>query len=292
MVFSGFIITYNRSNLILDSISKVLSQSVSPDFLWIIDNSSDSLTLEAVDSLKSKKVKYHHMGSNAGPAGAAAKGLELCAADKADWIYWGDDDDPPTDPLIFEELFSIINFLPNNVKVGQVGLVGQLFDTQKGKIKRIENEVLNREFVLVDNIAGNQIKIINSNVVASNLLPNPKLFFGFEELDFDLKMKNRGFLSFISGELMFKQRVKYNTLNKTSNFNKHYQNNENWRDFYSNRNLLYILWINQMYLGFFNRLTVLLVKPIFNLRYGLKSFFSQVKFALRVFVGFLKLLNA
>jgi hypothetical protein len=231
------------------------------------------------------------MGHNAGPAGAAAKGLELCLTDGAEWVYWGDDNDPPPNEFVFEHLFKMKDLIPRNYQIGQIGMVGQRFDNRRGMISRIKNEELLPPWVLVDNIGGGQTKIICAEVLKSGITTNPSLFFGFEELDFDLKMKKSGFSSFISGPLMLKQREKYNTLTKTKSQSYYFRDLHNWRAFYSHRNLLFILWKNRMFSGFIFRFGSLVLRPFFNLRFGLKAFKDQLKFTHKVITGFFKLLN-
>lgn len=291
-MFLGFIITFNRPSLIGNTLNQILNQSLSPSIIWIIDNSDNLETRIVISKLTDYRIRYYHMGYNAGPAGAAAKGFDLCLNDGADWIFWGDDNDPPPNKFVFEELFKMKDLLPSTFKVGQIGMVGQRFNSKKGVISRVRNEELIQPWVMVDNIGGGQSKIINSEVIKIGVAPNSNLFFGFEELDFDLKMKKKGFSSFVSGPLMLMQRQKYNTLNKKKSKSYIFRDFSNWRALYSHRNLLFILWVNGMYLGFLNRLGVLMLRPFFNLRNGFKPFFNQLKFTNKVILGFIKLLNA
>ena len=91
----------------LDTIRSLFGQSFPPERILIIDNGD--LTLDFLDeNFKGDgRISLHRMGNNSGPAGAAAEGLRLLAEDGYEWIYWGDDNDPPPFPTMFEELLAI-----------------------------------------------------------------------------------------------------------------------------------------------------------------------------------------
>lgn len=232
----GFIITYNRSEILRETISKVFAQSFPPEQIWIIDNSEDDATLSMIISLQDGRIKYFKMGFNAGPAGGAAKGLELCFKDGFDWIYWGDDNDPPFRNDCFERLLAIRN---ENPYCGILGVVGHFFDRKKGEIKRIQSRLLEKkEVVEVDCIAGGMSMLVSSKVVESGVFPDNDLFFGFEELDFCLKAKRKGFSSLVDCKLFLKARQQYNKIDYERPL---YRRKDNLiREYYSLRNLLYI----------------------------------------------------
>jgi hypothetical protein len=60
--FGAFIVTYNRPKVLLKTVEAVFLQSLSPDFIWIIDNSDDFETRDSIISLFDIRVKYHHRG--------------------------------------------------------------------------------------------------------------------------------------------------------------------------------------------------------------------------------------
>jgi len=241
----GFVITYNRSEILSDTISQVFAQTFPPEILWIIDNSDNLQTDHLIASMQNPRIKYHRMGYNAGPAGAATVGLELCKRDGADWIYWGDDNDPPFRPDCFERLIAIRN---ENPFCGVLGAVGHFFDRKKGVMKRIQSRLLEKKpWVEVDSIAGNMCMLVSSEVVKSGIFPDKELFFGFEELDFCLKVSRKGFTLIVDCGLFLEARQKSNRLNYTES-TYHRKDNLN-REYYSLRNLLFIsdsLTLNSM----------------------------------------------
>ncbi|GAB2497009.1 glycosyltransferase [Algoriphagus taiwanensis] len=236
MRFGGFVITYNRPTLVLKTLEQLFLQSYPPELIWIIDNSDDMKTDHAIAGLSDPRIRYYRMGYNAGPAGAAKTGLELCEKEGMDWIYWGDDNDPPQHRDTFEKLLSIRN---ENPYCGILGAVGHFFDHKKGKIKRIQSRLLEKKKSLeVETVAGGMSMLVHRDVVKACVFPNPDLFFGFEELDFCLKAKRRGFTILVNCGVFLELRKMHNRLDYERPLYKKKKNNV--REYYSLRNLLYI----------------------------------------------------
>ncbi|WP_245578779.1 glycosyltransferase [Algoriphagus vanfongensis] len=273
----AFIITYHRPQILLDTIKAVFSQTYPPGFIWIIDNSENLETEHAVASLLDSRIRYHRMGYNAGPAGAAVIGLELCNQDGADWIYWGDDNDPP----FFEDTFEkLLAYKDENPFCGILGSVGHFFDRKRGVIKRIQSRLLEKKECLeVDCVAGNMSMIVNSKMIRDGILPNPELFFGFEELDFCLKASRRGYSIIVPCSLFLDLRK----LHQRTDFERPlYKKKENLvREYYSLRNLLMIsdsLTLNAMR----NQLLKKAIgKILYGFRYGLVYGYRNAKMIFR-----------
>ncbi len=232
----GFIITYNRPLVLLQTLEAVFSQTLPPEFIWIIDNSENLETDHSIATLQDPRIKYQRVGYNAGPAGAAALGLKLCARDGADWIYWGDDNDPPFRADCFERLLAISNVNPF---CGVLGTVGQFFDRKKGVIKRVQTRLLEKkEWIEVDYVAGNMCMLVSGEVAKAGIVPNPDLFFGFEELDFCLRVSRKGYSIVVDCGLFLEARKKYDKMDFERPFYKQKKNLV--REYYSLRNLLMI----------------------------------------------------
>ncbi|MGM0944152.1 MAG: glycosyltransferase [Bacteroidota bacterium] len=270
----AFIITYHRPQILLDTIKAVFSQTYPPDFIWIVDNSENLETDHAIVSLLDTRIRYYRMGYNAGPAGAAAKGLELCAKEGADWIYWGDDNDPPFRSDCFERLLAIRDVNPF---CGVLGSVGQFFDRKKGIIKRVQTRLLEKkDWVEVDYVAGGMCMLVSGEVAKAGIAPNSDLFFGFEELDFCLKVSRKGYSIVVDCNLFLEARALHNRLD----FERPaYKEKENLaREYYSLRNLLLIsdtLTLRSMRNHLIKKW---FFKLIFGFRYGLRYGFKNFYF--------------
>lgn len=284
MRFGGFIISYNRHEILEKTISKIFSQTYTPEVLWVIDNSENFETEQIIVSLQNSKIKYFRMGYNSGPAGAAAKGLEICGKEGLDWIYWGDDNDPPFRNDCFERLLAIRDINPF---AGVLGTIGQFFDRKKGEIERIKTKLLeNKETIEVDYVAGGKCMLINGIVARDGIFPDPDLFFGFEELDFCLKVSSRGYSIVVDCKLFLEERTNHNRLE----FKRpKYQKKQNLRrEYYSLRNLLYIS--DSLSLSTMKNKLVLkwLAKSIYGFRYGLSYGFSNFRFIILAFYHYMK----
>ena len=110
-----------------------------PEKLLIVDNSFSNITQDLVKKINLPNLYYHKVGYNSGPAGAAAIGLKILSDEGYDWIYWGDDDDPPYFKNTFEIL---IEMAIQSNQVGCVGSVGQFLNFKTGFIKRVPDSYL------------------------------------------------------------------------------------------------------------------------------------------------------
>lgn len=284
MRFGGFVITYNRPQILLVTLEKLFAQSYPPELIWVIDNSESFETEQAIAKLEDERIKYLQMRYNAGPAGAAAKGLQLCAQEGLDWILWADDNDPPFFPDTFKKLLSIRD---DNAFCGIVGAVGHFFDRRKGVIKRVQSRLLEKKrSIQVDYVAGGMSMIVSSQVVKAGVLPDAELFFGFEELDYCLKTVRRGFSILVNSEVFLALRKKHNRTHFDRPFYKKKSNPT--REYYSLRNLLFIsdsLSLNSMK---FRLITKWIAKSIYGFRYGFGYGFKNAKMIFLAFWHYLR----
>lgn len=285
MFFAGFIITYQRPDILMDTIQKILDQIFPPEKLWIIDNSEDFATQQKIEYLNNPNLIYHRVGNNTGPAGAAAIGLKIVADAGYKWILWGDDNDPPPFKNSFEKIFELLSKDVGNLLIGQIGLVGQRFDSKKGKVIRVSDaELKSQLWIEVDTIAGGQMKIVSSEVVSEGVLPEPDLFYGYEELGFDLSLKKAGFSSLVSTAEFLEVRMKYGRIGFDRPAHSKKASNQLWREYYSTRNLLSILKRNGLYFGYLYFLSKSMAKGLYGFRYGWDFGVSNFKF---VYTGIL-----
>jgi len=91
---AAVVVTYNRRDLLLESLTAVLAQTRAPDKVIVVDNASEDGTAAAVrDQFPS--VHLAELRRNSGGAGGFAGGMALALADGADLIWLMDDDTVP-----------------------------------------------------------------------------------------------------------------------------------------------------------------------------------------------------
>jgi GT2 family glycosyltransferase len=217
-----------------------LSQSVPPNYILVVDNGAQTESKDRINDLNDTRISHHSIGYNAGPAGGAYCGMKLLFEKGYDWVLWADDDDPPKFDNLIEDLFDIVHHNDNEF-LGMVGAVGERFDRKKGTIIRFKDDQL-KGFLEVDTISGNMFPLISKRVFEKGILPNINLFFGFEELDFGLSLKRAGFKILASGSLHLKHRVQSGRLNLITIKNQKKLYSSLWREYYSARNLAFILF--------------------------------------------------
>jgi len=290
--FAAFIMTFERPRILLCSIEKLIAQKFPPEVILIIDNSSSLETEIIIQQTygNNKKIVYHRVGYNSGPAGAAKIGLEKLSNLGYRWIYWGDDDNPPRDTFVFEQMFNRIKYIEEtNVKIGIIGGKGALFNKLTGVVTSLKNaDLKNKEVAEVDYVAGGQTMIVNSEVIKSGILPQEKLFFSFEDLDFCLEVKNNGFKVFVDAKTWYKIRKAYNNVadnyrHKGSSFGK---SDKVLRDYYSTRSILYILFKNRLIVALAFQLFKSIFKMLLGYKYGLNYGERNFKFQKRAIIDF------
>lgn len=284
MRLGGFIITYNRPEILLNTIRQLFDQSHIPELLWIIDNSEGLETDHAIAGLLNDRIRYFRMGFNAGPAGAAAKGLELCAKEGVDWIYWGDDNDPPFRTDCFERLLAISDVNPF---CGVLGAVGQFFDRKKGVVKRVQTRLLEKkEWIEIDYVAGGMCMLVNGQVAKAGIRPDSDLFFGFEELDFCLKVSRKGYSLIVDTSLFLEARKQWGRMDFERPIYRKKGNLS--REYYSLRNLLMIsdtLTLNSMRNELIKKWSL---KMFYGFRYGFRYGAKNFKMIFLAFIHYLQ----
>lgn len=238
--YAAFIMTYQRKEILHDTISKLLAQTHPPSRILIIDNDAEKSALPVSEFFPGTNMAYYATGYNSGPAGAAYYGLKILFEEGWNWVLWMDDNDPPHFENVMENIFKIPQQYAHPDKIGMIGAVGVLFDKVAAKTIRIPDEKL-KGILEVDNIAGNMLPVIHRRVYDKNILPDKDLFFGFEELDYSLAIKRGGFSVLVSGEELFRHRKNANRLNFKRKTYQVKNIDKLWREFYSVRNVAYIL---------------------------------------------------
>lgn len=275
--FAAFIMTHKRVPDLEDTIKKIFNQTYPPHKVLIIDNDVNFSAKDILKKFPEHNIFYHALGYNSGPAGAARAGLEILSKEGYQWIAWMDDDDPP----IFDNTFEILLKIASaNEKCGCVGTVGQYFNKKNGLMIRVSDTELNTTGKLaVDNIAGGMCKIVNANVcLKDKIYPDESLFYGFEELDFDIRMKNSGFLLLTDRELYKKHRIHFARTDLKRMRGGKKELSRLWREYYSTRNSLIILFKNKYLLAFCVSIFRHLSKILFGFSYGYQYGILNAKF--------------
>jgi GT2 family glycosyltransferase len=270
--FAAFVMTYERPEILLKTIYKLREQTFPPEFIVVVDNSISRKIEILLNKNHFSNLEYIRVGYNSGPAGASKIGLKKLTELGYDWIYWGDDDNPPRDNTVFEHLFEGIKELQNKgVKIGIFGGKGGQFNKFSGRIQSLSNKELKQsKYLAVDSVPGGHTMLVNSEVIKAGALPDENLFFGFEEFDFCLQVINRGFKNYVDTQSWLKVRRNANLVQDNYRWtSKSFGNAEILkREFYSTRNLLSIFLKNRFLFPLLILMLKSLAKMFLGYRYG------------------------
>jgi GT2 family glycosyltransferase len=277
--FAAFIMTYERPQEVLIMIDNLFSQTFPPEKILVVDNSATLSTRDAVAQLNHQRVEYLRVGHNSGPAGAAHHGMKHLSALGYTWIYWGDDNDPPRTADAFERVLELRDADP---EIGALGAFGTRFSNAGARMKKIPTGAL-KKVLEVHSISGGNTLIINARVIEKAGLPDPDLFFGFEEFDYCLRIRKSGYKLLVNGVLFKEYRIKSGKPQRRTE--DVFKNKVLWREYYSVRNLLYIfthkhfnLWVILVIV------TRTVVKQLFSLRQGVAYFRIYAKLTCRAII--------
>ncbi len=261
-------VTYRRGVQLRDYFDTLARQTRPLDTLLVVDNDPDGSAqwILAEHGLTATKVDYVLSGENIGPAGGIALGmrrvLEFAADD--DWILTLDDDDPPRTPEMLAELVHFGEELAaTEPSLGGVGLCGGRFDEQRGRFLPISDAEL-RGAVPSSWIGGNQLPCYRASAVRAVGVFDERYFINFEELDYGLRLLDRGFTIYAHGDLWRRERDHLRR-NDPSLIPSRHVSHSTWRRYYSLRNLLFLLRVRGHRRAVWRLTAVHLLKPVPNL---------------------------
>ena len=237
----GVLVTFRRPDKLASMLAAVADQTIPLQRLVVVDNAPTSQTREIVGR-NAPGAQYVAAPENLGPAGGIALGMErlLELADDQDWIMTLDDDDPPPNPSVFANLLAFADEMSAcDRSTAAVGLSGVRFDRRRGRIVRVADEEL-RGAVGVDSIAGNQFPCYQAGVVRMIGTMRADLFFGMEELEYGLRLRDAGYSLYADGPTWLELREVWGRLGMRLTPSRSL-GEPTWRRYYALRNLVWIL---------------------------------------------------
>jgi glycosyltransferase involved in cell wall biosynthesis len=247
----GVLVTFRRPEDLKQTLRRLAAQTTPLESLIVVDNGSDPATRQALDAYPGP-IHYLDPGENVGPAGGYALGMNrlLETADDAEWIVLFDDDDPPFFDDALECAARFAGFMADSSpKVGGVGISGGRFDTGRGKVVRIGDAEITGS-VPVDHITAGGLPAYRVGAVREVGVFLAELFFGFEELEYGLRLTAAGHPLFADGAqwarrkavkrdagLLPPEEVSAARAGKSAM----QVGDPTWRRYYSLRNLIYLL---------------------------------------------------
>ncbi|MDH3426142.1 MAG: glycosyltransferase [Acidimicrobiia bacterium] len=239
----AILVTYRRPSELGVMLDGLLNQTRRPDRLIVIDNSPSGETQAIAERSRDKglAIDYLPAPDNLGPAGGIARGMQhlMALANGNDWVVLLDDDDPPRSDWLLAELATFAtSMLRQDPHTAAVGSRGARFDRRRGRVVRVKDAELGGP-ILVDHIAGNKLPLYNVQAIRDMGGFRSELFFGFEELDYGLRLSDAGYSLYAHGAVWRDANV--NRRSRIASLPKALIAEPGWRRYYSLRNLIDIL---------------------------------------------------
>lgn len=245
---SAVLVTYRRPHLLPLAFERLAAQGSALGRLIVVDNDPECGAQETVAGFgpTGNEVEYVGSGSNLGPAGGFALGMQRILQDDQDdeAILVLDDNDPlPPFDVVSEQLELLDKLATEDPQTGGVGLYGGTFDFRSGRARRMQQWP--RDCVApADHLHGGgypMYRVAALREVGTFAAP---LFFGFEELELGLRLTTSGYKLYVNGPLAQKQQTWRRQ--ELQSHSKPMLGLEpiSWRRYYSLRNLLYILLLH------------------------------------------------
>ena len=254
----GVIVTFKRPALLRESLDRVAGQSRRIDHLVVVNN-DPLVTLDdtAVFDDDAEKVTVVEAGDNLGPAGGIALGMQtvLEGADDHDLVLVLDDDDPLVDEHVVRDLAARFDERAAvDSSLGAIGLRGAVLDHRTGRLGRADPS----DGTAVEYLKSDWAPVYLVSAIRRAGTFRSDLFFGFDDFEMGARLRSFGFA--VEAHRMGREEAPPQT-SASAGFRR-----APWRTYYTQRNLLVILW------GFGHRLAALriallgcVLKPLVNL---------------------------
>jgi GT2 family glycosyltransferase len=242
------LVTYQRPHLLPVAFERLAAQERRPDALVLVDNDPRGGARSTVRrvSMPDTDIEYLNPGDNTGPAGGFALGMQrlLGGMGDEDVILLLDDNDPlPPFDVIRAQLTFLDRLVESEPAIAGVGLRGASFDWRTGRTRGIP-ESDRRNSVRVDHLHGGGYPMYRVGAVRRVGAFSAPLFFGFEELEYGLRLTTNGYGLQLNQRLAVRQSV---WRRRELEFRAHPAlrvGPATWRRYYSLRNLLHILLLH------------------------------------------------
>lgn len=232
------VVTYNRPEHLSGTLAAIHASGWPFASVVVVDNgmspSARSVVTEWAERLP---VEHHQMAENLGPAGGAAFGFKLLLDRDVDYLTWSDDDDAWGGEGSFGDLMEIIQ---GDSSIGAVGRTGFYWDWHTGKLKRIPDEDLDGPTPVGSLMGGGSVMTVRVDVVRKIGLPRADLFWGFEDIEYALRIARAGYGLVVDGAALLDRRVAANRLGDVGRSSQP-RCVMGMREFYDNRNYIAVM---------------------------------------------------
>lgn len=231
------VVTFNRPEKLNLTLKAILGCGWDFAYIFVADNGRSAATEAVVRGWADRlPVDYHAMSDNLGPAGGAAHGFRELIDRGAEYVTWSDDDESFGGGR-FDRLMAVFD---QSDRIGAVGRSGYYWSWRTGQLSRVPDEDLSGATV-VDCINGGGSQLtVKSEVVEAVGLPRADLFWGFEDIEYSLRIARAGYTLAIDGDGLLSRRAAAGRLGAVSGTSRS-RAELGMREYYDNRNYLAVM---------------------------------------------------
>ncbi len=192
---AAIVVTYNRKELLLRCLEKILGQEgISCDVL-VVDNASTDETQQAVQQIKNSRVKYRNTGKNLGGAGGFNFGMRWALEDGYEYLWIMDDDTLPERDALCQL------WLAHQRLQGEYGFLSSVVLWKDGRECRMNRQKIKKSFyehveLLQDGVI--QIEqatfvslFFSANVMEEAGLPIKEFFIWGDDIEYTRRLSVR-----------------------------------------------------------------------------------------------------
>ena len=239
----GILITFRGPRELALMLQRLADSERPVDRLVVVDNSPTADAGQLVERYRGRgrAAEYVAAAENLGPAGAVALAMGRLLPDAADddWVVLFDDGEPPGTEELAEMHDFALRMRAEDPRLGAVGGVGATFDWARGRVVRVPDHRLDGP-VPVDYIGSGQLPLYRVRAIRAVGVFRPELFFGFEELEYGLRLRAGGWSLYVDGDRWRAGRRLLGRLDVAGRPTVGLAETT-WRDYYRLRNLVAIL---------------------------------------------------
>lgn len=235
--FGNVIVTFNRKELLIESINSILKQSIAVEKIIVVDNCSSDGTYDLLHEqgiLNIPQVEYYRLNDNIGGAGGFAYGLKKAMDFNLDWVTFSDDDAIYL-PGYFNQIQEAIKTNPDvyaftgTVRLEnddlQISHRRRVTDWNKIKMTNVPIEDYKENFYL-DTFTFVGVTL-SSKIIKKIGLPDKEYFIWWDDIEYSLRARKYTKIINVSKAVVLHKRA-------APDLSKDYK--EDWREYYGYRN--------------------------------------------------------
>ena len=241
MTTTAVMVTFNRLQLLKETLNAYLNMQKGFDDIIIIDNNSTDGTFDFLEKFKEqhKFVQVVHLDRNIGGSGGFSYGVEVALKNtQSDWLFLADDDAVPDVDMLgtLEEYYSSVSnkneiaaLCTSVINNGSYDLDHRrILEKKFFKVSDVSKVDLYKNNFITDEISFVGL-LVKREVVNKIGLPDKDFFIYYDDTDYSYKIKKCGLIICVPASKMY-----HNTSLRQST-------KIDWRSYYSIRNYIVLL---------------------------------------------------